>query len=284
MAEISLELLDTHDTEDWLVKIDGIYSYLNRKPIVTPGVMDLLHESQYEGIARKVFLKALQEFSRLPQLKSRYFEFAPSVFIDAVNSLELLGLMTYDKAYTYSYNLVNKLDFCLACIFHDETDAVRKRLEERCQKFGIDYRDLSYAIMTGDISLLQNVNMQVFLNLTESLNEYINKIYVHPQTFAYTQGDRLISLSNPLHTPESRIATFIIHKVLFFAQTIFNTIIAQFRDKVPPFVESAKGMLVSKGSYNIVLTAKQVFTPDIAFTCGDNHIVLKPQAFRSMGE
>lgn len=284
MEEISLDIFDIHDTDDWLIKIDGIYSYINRKPVITPGVLELLDESQYEGLQKKIFKNALQESGKLDSMESRYFEIVPSVKVDAANSLELMGLMTYDKAYTYSYNLIDSLDFCLGCVFNEDAAIVRKRLEERCAMFNVDYSDLSFAIMTGNMALLQNINMQIFLRLTESLDEYINKIYVNPNSFVYTQGDKLISLANPLHTPESRIATFIIHKVLFFAQTLLNAIIVQFRDKIPPFIESAKGMLVSKGSCNIVLTAKQVFTPNISFCCGRNYIVLKPQSFRSIGE
>lgn len=284
MAEINLELLDTHDTNDWLVRIDGIYSYLNRKPKLLPNILSRLQESYYDGLLKNIYNSALQESKKLETLDSRYYEIAPSVKVDAFNSLEIMGLMAYSKQETYSYNLLNSLDFCLGCIFNEDTARVRERLEKRCTTFGIAYKDLSYAIMTGNMSLLQHVNMQIFLDLTESLNDSINQIYIHPSTFVYTQGDLLISLASPLHTPESRIATFIIHKVLFFAQMIINTIISQFRDRVEPFIESTKGMIVSKGTYNVVITARQVFTPAISFNCGNNSIVLKPQAFRSLGE
>lgn len=284
MAEISLEIFDTHDTDDWMVKIEGIYSYLNRKPVVKEGIFDYLNESMYEGILKAIFTKALAESKYVEDLESRYVEIAPSVMVDAANSLELMGLMKHSKDCTYTYSLLSSLDFCLGCIFNEDTAIVRERLEKKCELFDIDYKVLSYAIMTGNIAGLHHMNMQIFLDLTETLNEFINKIYLNPNTFVYNQGDRMISLANPLHTPESRIATFIIHKVLFFAQTLLNAIIAQFRDQIPPFVESTKGMLVSKGPYNVVLTAKQVFTPDILFTYGNNSLVLKPQKFRNIGD
>lgn len=282
MEEISLNIQDVHDTSDWMVHIDGIYSYVNRKPSVTPNVFSYIDIDKQTPLLKVLYTKALAEYNSISQIPSRYIEMAPGVMLDAFNTLEVLNLMTYAKAHTYLYSVLDKLDFALACVFDDNTNVVRERLERQCATYNVSYSQLSYAIMSGDISLLLGVDMRVFTDITMTLNNYINDIFCNPYTFAYTIGDRTVSLSSSLHTAESRIVTFIMHKVLFFNQLLINSIIAQFRDAVEPFENSAKCMLLSKGAYNIVFTARHSSFPKIKCDYRNNTVVLSPVTYRTL--
>ena len=284
MAEISLDIVDVHDTADWMVQISGIYSYLHRKPTVAPNIFSYIVIEEQPAFLQKLYAKAFTEYKTLDTVSNRYVEIVPMVKADMANTLEVLNMMSYDKSYTFLYSLLDKLDFVLACIFDDSTMNVRDRLEERCKMFDISYLDLSYAIMSGDINLLKGIDMKVFLNITSNLNNYINDIFINPHTFMYTMGNSTVSLADTAHSPESRIATFIIHKVLFFNQLILNQIIKQFQDSVAPFENSARCMLLSKGTYNIVFTAKHSDFPNLRFAYKNNSTVLTPITYRSLGE
>ncbi len=281
MAEVTLDIRDTHDMDNGMVAIIGVYSYLNRKPAVQ---LDILAERMQGNIPEFILNSAARAHKECLNNDNRYYTLAPSVVVDSLNMLELLAVMAYDKLYTLSYPLWDKLDFLLACIFNRDTESVRRSLELNCKKYNISYKRLSFAITTGDMKLLDGIDVKLFLNIAEALDSAINDIFVRPSSFTYVIGEQVVSLASKLHSPESRIVTYIMHNVLYFEHLMLNVIITQFRDSVLPFANNATCMLLSKGASNVVFTAKHNNFPDIVFNYAGNSIRLKPISFRQLGE
>lgn len=264
-----------------MVSIPGVYSYINRKPSIQP---DVLAERMKDNIPELILNAADIAYKEHKSDDCRYYTAAPSVVVDSLNMLELLAVMSYDKLYTLSYFSWDKLDFILACLFNRDTVSVRRSLNLNCEKYNISYERLSFAVTTGDMRLLDGLDVKLFLNVAESLDNAINDIFVRPSSFTYVIGGHVVSLASKLHSPESRIITYIIHNVLYFEQLIFNIIITQFRDNVQPFANDATCMLLSKGASSIVFTAKYKEFPDIIFNYAGNSIKLQPISFRQLGE
>lgn len=277
MEEIILELQDVHDMPNWMVNIDGVYSYLNRKPSLNIEFLNAVFElSTSKELTKYLIYSAGKEYIDLTAYvdSERYIERMPSVYVDRYNSLELIGAMRYHKQYTLIYDLSQYLDFCLAGAFNSDVKLIKDKLLEKCEKLNMSYDKLSQAIMLGDINLLRGMNMQVFLNLSDDLNDYIEALMLNPQAFKYAVGNRVVSLADTRHTPESRIAIFIMHKVLFFAQLLLNMIINLFKHNKVPFVSDSSCMLLSKGLYNIVFTSKTDEYPLLHFKYKGNELRL----------
>lgn len=281
MAEVILDIRDVHDMDNGMVAILGVYSYINRKPAIQS---DILAERMQSELPKLILDSATLAYETHLNDDNRYYTIAPSVVVDSLNMLEVLAVMTYDKLYTLCYPLWSHLDFLLACIYNSDTKSIRSNLEANCKRYNISYEFLSFAVTTGNMQLLNGVDVRVFLDVSESLNTAINNIFVRPSSFTYIIGEHVVSLASKLHSPESRIVIYIMHNVLYFEHLMLNVIITQFRDNVVPFANNAGCMLLSKGASSVVFTAKHHDFPDIVFNYGENMIRLKPTSFRQLGE
>lgn len=279
MEEIILDLQDMHDLPNWMVNIDGIYSYLNRKPNPNIDILRTICKSDVDDVTKYLLSLAVKEYQVFSNHSSteRYIEKMPAVFVDKYNTLEIMGAMRYDKQYTLFYDLSEQLDFCLAGAFSGDVKMIRERLYEKCQRYNISYIKLSQAVLLGDMSLLKGINMQIFIDLSSELNDYIDALMINQQSFKYAVGNRIVSLADSRYTHEARIATFVMHKVLFFAQFVINMIINLFKCNEEPFISGATCMLLSKGLYNVVFTAKSNNYPVLHFKYRGNNLVLNPK-------
>lgn len=288
-------LIKRNEVPMGLIDLKGTYKYSTRDPAPQgsklrsrTSYLSQLTASKPSKVLKAVLESATAEFEMFKRLGidiNRYLCFFPSIPIDRYNSLEIVGSMSYSKTRAMVYSFHDKLDYALAYLFKAPLADVREHLLANCKQYNIDYEMLSYAFCSMNIRYIETMNLKVFLGISDILDSYIMDIIWQPQNAVYTIGDVTVSLADSKYTTEERITTFLLAQVGYFLQLFINTIIMLFKQEQAPFVNSRYCMLVSKGSYNVVITVAGASPlPDLSFTLEDmGTMYVKPVEAHNLG-
>lgn len=263
-----------------LIDLPGTYGYLRRQPALADNWASLLKRrgdncsrlmtcllNEYED--RAISLKKYEP------LKIRYITDLAGNTVDFFNKIEMFGGMQSSKENILIYTLYDKIDYAMAYIFNISLDTVRTRLIRNCKKCNIGYRLFSYAFSSGDASLLNEIDLNMFTDITDILDFELYSI-LNSAVYSYSVESRIISLDQRFSS-DQKITIFFLTKFTNFYHRIINLILSLFYKHKPPFIQSNRLVPVSVGTDNLVISSEYPHAlPDLRFDINNVGILELP--------
>lgn len=295
MAAFKLDYLQ--NAVNGLPILAGTHTYLNRPTEISSGRFERAvqtleqlksNSSSYDicSALQELLLKEQQTAENYAERElRRYTEVFPGVSIDSLNILEACGCMRLSKKGTIIYSFHDKFACLLAFLFHEQSDVVEANLRANCEAYGVNYDVLSYAFCTYNVKLIESINLQVFSDVCEMLDLFLQDIFWYTNSCIYTIGDTIIDLADTAYTPEERITTYLVSSIAYVQQNLLNQIIGFFQQGRAPFVSSRYCVLASKGFSNVVITAYNTAAfPDINVQLDESiSFCLHPLVYTDLG-